>query len=213
MRPRRQQSRASRRLPVRVWQTLPMAGWLLIAQPLAQADNAPANTMPTSAGSVNRPFELYSAALHPNQDVPHAQVYNKGGCNGFNHSPDLSWRNAPPGTRGFAVTVFDPDAPGRGWWHWAVAGIPANVHRLPANASGSGFLKSIGAIEARNDFGDDGYGGPCPPAGRVHRYIVTVWALRTQDLRLASGRPAAMFEHEISVAALAAARIIVTYTR
>jgi Raf kinase inhibitor-like YbhB/YbcL family protein len=158
-------------------------------------------------------FELHSAVLHPNQEVPDAQVYDKGGCGGANRSPELSWRNAPPATQGFAITVFDPDAPGRGWWHWAVAGIPPNVNHVPVNASASGYIKSIGAIEARNDYGDDGYGGPCPPPGKPHRYVVTVWALRTQDLRIASGRPAAMFEHEISVAALAAARIIVTYGR
>jgi Raf kinase inhibitor-like YbhB/YbcL family protein len=145
--------------------------------------------------------------------MPDAQLYDKGGCGGGNRSPELSWRNAPPATRAFAVTVFDPDAPGRGWWHWAVAGIPPNINHLPLNASASGYIKSIGAIEARNDYGDEGYGGPCPPPGKPHRYVVTVWALRTQDLRIANGRPAAMFEHEISVAALAAARIIVTYGR
>jgi Raf kinase inhibitor-like YbhB/YbcL family protein len=209
MRPRCQHP-ASPTLRARAWRAIPATALFIVAHAFAQTG---ANASAAGASSPSTPFELRSVALHPNQVVSDAQVYNKEGCTGENHSPELSWRNAPPDTRGFAVTVFDPDAPGRGWWHWAVAGIPPTVNHLPANASASGYLKSIGAIEARNDFGDDGYGGPCPPPGKAHRYIVTVWALRTQDLRLASGRPAAMFEHEISVAALAAARIIVTYQR
>lgn len=211
MRPRRKQPQAFHHPRVCAWQAIPAAGLLVVAQALAQASGR--NAASSTADTRNGAFELRSAALRPSQGIPNAQVYNKAGCSGLNRSPDLSWHNAPPGTKGFAVTVFDPDAPGRGWWHWAVAGIPANVHRLPTNASASGFLKSIGAIEARNDYGEDGYGGPCPVAGKTHRYIVTVWALRTEDLRLAAGRPAAMFEHEISVAALAAARIIVHYAR
>lgn len=159
------------------------------------------------------PFTLTSTALHAGGMVDAAQVFDQDDCKGGNRSPDLSWRNAPPGTRSFAITLFDPDAPGRGWWHWAVAGIPASVDRLPENASSSGFLTKMGAVEARNDFDIDGYGGPCPPAGKPHRYVVTVYALSTADLRLAQGRPALMFEHEIGTATLGSARIVVNYGR
>jgi Raf kinase inhibitor-like YbhB/YbcL family protein len=84
---------------------------------------------------------------------------------------------------------------------------------LPENASASGYVKKIGAVEGRNDFDIDGYGGPCPPAGKAHRYVVTVYALNTTDLRLAQGRPALMFDHEIGTATLGSARIVVNYGR
>ncbi|MCX4166142.1 MULTISPECIES: YbhB/YbcL family Raf kinase inhibitor-like protein [Paraburkholderia] len=159
------------------------------------------------------PFSLTSASFHNGGTVDTAQVYGQDDCKGGNRSPQLSWQDPPTGTRSFAVTVFDPDAPGRGWWHWAVAGIPATVEQLPENASASGLLKKLGAVEARNDFDDEGYSGPCPPPGKPHHYIVTVYALDTVDLRLAQGRPALMFDHEISTATLGYARMTVTYGR
>lgn len=158
-------------------------------------------------------FGLASTSLHAGKAVDAAQVFDQDDCKGANRSPQLSWHDAPAGTRSFAVTMFDLDAPGRGWWHWAVAGIPATVDRLPENASASGYLQKLGAIEARNDFGTDGYGGPCPPAGKPHQYVVTVYALSTANLRLASGRPALMFDHEIGTATLGSARMTVTYGR
>jgi Raf kinase inhibitor-like YbhB/YbcL family protein len=158
-------------------------------------------------------FSVTSASFKPGGTVQAAQVFNQDDCKGGNRSPELTWHDAPPGTRSFAVTMFDQDAPGRGWWHWAVAGIPATVSSLPENASSSGFLTKLGAVEARNDFDTDGYGGPCPPAGKPHRYIVTVYALSTADLRLAQGRPALMFDHEIGTAALGSARMEVNYGR
>ena len=158
-------------------------------------------------------FTVTSSDLHDGAAIGKAQVYDHGECKGGNVSPQLSWRNPPAGTKSFAVTIFDIDAPGPGWWHWAVAGIPPNVTALPANASGSGYLGTIGARQARNDWGDVGYGGPCPPPGKPHRYIVTVFALNTVDLRLAQGRHALMFDHEINTALLAKASLTVTYQR
>jgi Raf kinase inhibitor-like YbhB/YbcL family protein len=157
-------------------------------------------------------FTLTSASFHSGK-VEATQVFNQADCKGGNRSPQLTWRDAPAGTRSFAITMFDQDAPGRGWWHWAVAGIPAKLDSLPENASSSGFLTKLGAVEARNDFDTDGYGGPCPPPGKPHRYIVTVYALSTADLRLAQGRPALMFDHEIGTASLGSARMVVTYGR
>ncbi|MFL9965333.1 YbhB/YbcL family Raf kinase inhibitor-like protein [Paraburkholderia sediminicola] len=158
-------------------------------------------------------FTLTSASFHPGGTVDDAQVFNLDDCKGGNRSPQLTWRDAPAGTRSFAITMFDQDAPGRGWWHWAVAGIPAKVDSLPENASASGFLSKLGAVQARNDFDTDGYGGPCPPPGKPHRYIITVYALGTADLRLAQGRPALMFDHEIGTAALGSAKMVVSYGR
>lgn len=158
-------------------------------------------------------FTVTSSDLREGARVGNAQVYNQDECKGGNASPQLSWRNAPAGTKSFAVTVFDLDAPGPGWWHWAVADIPNTIESLPSNASASGYLKRIGAIEARNDYGDVGYGGPCPPPGKPHRYVVTVFALNTADLRLGPARHALMFDHEINTSVLAKAHITVIYGR
>lgn len=155
------------------------------------------------------PFSISSPDFVPGGTLHLAQMYNLGGCKGGNRSPALSWRDAPPGTVGFAITLHDIDTPGRGWWHWAVANIPASIKRLDGNASASGALAALGAVEARNDFDSDGYGGPCPPAGTVHRYVLTVYALKTMNLRVAAGRPAPFFEHEILDGALAHATIVV----
>ena len=165
------------------------------------------------AASADTAFTVTSASLRAGGTVDNAQVFDRNDCKGLNRSPQLNWHNPPDGTRSFAVTMFDPDSPGRGWWHWAVVGIPANVDRLPENASASGFLKNLGAVEARNDFDIDGYGGPCPPPGKPHRYVITVYALNTSNLRLAQGRPSLMFDHEISTATLGYARMTVTYGR
>jgi len=169
-----------------------------------------ATVMPAAAAGK---FTLTSANLRDGGTVETNQVFDRANCRGANRSPQLSWSNPPEGTRGFAVTMFDPDSPGRGWWHWAVAGLPANVHALPENASASGHVAKLGAVEARNDFDVDGYGGPCPPPGKPHRYVVTVYALNVENPRLAQGRPAAMFEREIRASTLGTATITVTYGR
>src|SRR2546429_5877659 len=98
------------------------------------------------------------------------------GCAGNNQSPHLAWPEAPAGTKSFAITCFDPDAPtGSGFWHWLVVNIPPNVTELAVDAGNpkSGKLPK-GALQTRTDFGAPGYGGPCPPArGHPHRYLFT----------------------------------------
>lgn len=158
-------------------------------------------------------FSLSSENFSDGGKIGAQQVFNAAGCNGPNRSPELSWRNPPAGTRSFAVTIFDRDAPGRGWWHWAVVNLPARVTNLPENASASGALRPLGAVEARNDFNVDGYGGPCPPPGAPHRYVVTVYALRVDSLRLVQGRPAALFDREIGGVVLGRAQLSGTYSR
>ncbi|MGI4812563.1 MAG: YbhB/YbcL family Raf kinase inhibitor-like protein [Janthinobacterium lividum] len=158
-------------------------------------------------------FVVSAPGLHDGGMVSPQQLYDRGGCHGANISPALNWQHAPAGTKSFAVTVFDPDAPGRGWWHWAVANIPASIHALPANASASGALAALGAIQARNDFDDEGYSGPCPPPGAVHHYDITVYALKDAALPVVAGRPALFFEHEILDAVLAKARMRLSFQR
>ncbi|CAM2150294.1 YbhB/YbcL family Raf kinase inhibitor-like protein [Pararobbsia alpina] len=158
-------------------------------------------------------FALTSPDMPVGSTMPLTHVLNGNGCSGANQSPALEWHNPPPGTAGFAVSVFDPDAPGRGFWHWSVFGIPPGTHSLPLNAAASGALKALGAIQAQNDWGDDGYGGPCPPPGRAHHYVISVHALRDIRTSLQDGRPAAVFAHEIDALEIGKASLTVTYGR
>lgn len=121
-----------------------------------------------------------------------AQAWNGDGCTGGNLSPALSWWGAPAGTRSFAVGMIDLDAPGRkGFWHWLAFDIPASVLSLPADAgAASGAHLPRGGIQAANDYGARGYGGPCPPPGETHRYLITVYALNRDTLDINPEQPA-----------------------
>lgn len=144
------------------------------------------------------------------------QVFNGFGCTGGNKSPHLSWSNAPDGTKSFALTMYDPDAPtGSGWWHWVVFDIPAEVKSLP---SGAGSLDGKGmpqfAIQSLTDFGATGYGGPCPPPGHgPHQYIVTIYALKTDKLGLDERAGAAMVGFNLNQHTLAKASLVFYYAR
>lgn len=135
------------------------------------------------------------------------------GCAGGNVSPQLSWSGAPEGTRSFAVTCYDPDAPtGSGFWHWVVANIPADVTSLDAGASGKGMPK--GALETRTDTGQTGYAGPCPPEGdHPHRYIFTVHAVKVDALPVEADTPAAVVGFQLHFNTLEKATLMGLYKR
>src|SRR6266567_2775664 len=112
-------------------------------------------------------MSLTSTDLKEGATIANEQVFKGFGCTGGNVSPALRWSGAPAGTKSFAVTMYDPDAPtGSGWWHWVVYNIPAAVTSLPAGAGDPGKnLLAAGATQGNTDFGAAGYGGPCPPPG------------------------------------------------
>ncbi len=138
------------------------------------------------------------------------------GCTGKNQSPQLSWANAPEGTKSFAITMYDPDAPtGSGWWHWLVFDVPADMTELMSNAGNlDANMLPEGIIQSITDYGAKGYGGPCPPEGHgVHQYIITVYALKTASLGLDANTNAAIVGFNIWGNTLAKASLVFYYER
>ena len=161
-------------------------------------------------------FKLISPQMKEGGRFSNEQVFNGFGCTGKNISPALQWKDAPKGTKSFAVTVYDPDAPtGSGWWHWIIFNIPGNVERLPENAGdpASGSAPK-GSVQSRTDFGKPGFGGACPPVGdKPHRYQFTVYALNTERLDLDANATGAMTGFFLKQHALAKAILTVYYSR
>jgi hypothetical protein len=161
-------------------------------------------------------FRLTSPTVKDGGIVGNEHVFNGFGCSGGNVSPELRWERAPGETKSFAVTVYDPDAPtGSGWWHWVIFNIPPGVTSLPAGAGkpdGGGAPK--GSVQSMTDFGQPGYGGPCPPKGdKPHRYIFTVYALKVDQLPLKRDASGAMAGFHLNQNALGKASFTATYGR
>ncbi len=188
-------------------------------------------------------FTLTSPDVAAGARVGERHVFNGFGCSGQNVSPALAWRNAPAGTRSYAVTVYDPDAPtGSGWWHWVVYNIPAGVTSLAAGAGSAGAGSAgagsagagsagaggagaagadsgaarlpAGAVQGNTDYGAPGYGGPCPPPGdRPHRYVFTVHALKVERLDVPANATAALVGFNLNANRLASASLTARYGR
>lgn len=157
-------------------------------------------------------FTVQSPDVSEGQSIDAPFLYKGLGCTGSNTSPQLSWKNPPAGTRSFAVTVNDLDAPsGNGWWHWMVVNLPAKTSVIEHGAS-RGSLP-VGALQIRNDFGQNGYGGPCPPPGKLHRYEFTVWALKVDKLKLEASAGGALSSFVIKQNALGQAKLTAQYER
>jgi Raf kinase inhibitor-like YbhB/YbcL family protein len=161
-------------------------------------------------------FKLSSPEIKANHMIPKSFEFNGFGCSGDNKSPALKWSGAPKGTKSFAVTVYDPDAPtGSGWWHWVVINIPADVTELASNA---GALNSTtlpkGAVQGRADYGTAAWGGTCPPQGdKPHRYIFTVYALKTDKIDVPADATAALTGFMIHANTLGKASFTAKYGR
>ena len=167
---------------------------------------------PVGAGA----FSVESAEVKPDATIAAAHVYKGFGCEGGNVSPSLAWKDAPAGTRSFAVTVFDPDAPtDSGWWHWIVFNIPSDVTSLPAGAGDPASGKAPkGATQSKSDFGQQGYGGPCPPQGdKPHRYVFTVYALKVDRIDAEENASGAKIRSLLEANKLAKASLTATYGR
>jgi Raf kinase inhibitor-like YbhB/YbcL family protein len=138
------------------------------------------------------------------------------GCAGGNKSPHLAWSGAPAGTKSFALTCFDPDAPtGSGFWHWVVVNIPASVSELPLGAgSADGKLLPAGALQTRTDYGTACYGGPCPPEGdHPHRYLFTLHAVGVDALPVTADTSAAVIGFQLHFNTLAKSSLMGLFKR
>ena len=169
-----------------------------------------------SLGAHAAQFSVSSDDIRDGQPLSQREVFRGFGCEGDNTPPELSWKNAPPGTRSFAVTVYDPDAPtGSGWWHWTLVNLPSTTQGLPRGAgSPSGEQLPPGAVQGRTDYGQPGFGGACPPPGdKPHRYQFTVWALKVDKLPLDAQASGAMVGYMLNANALAKATLTATYGR
>ena len=157
-------------------------------------------------------FKVTSQSFEDGQPWGNDQVSGIMGAGGSDISPQLSWSGFPEETRSFAVTVYDPDAPtASGFWHWAVANLPATVTDLPAGAGDGSGLPGNALILA-NDAGAKRFIGAAPPAGHgVHRYIVAVHAVGVEKLDLPAEATPAYLGFNLFGNAIARALITGTY--
>ncbi len=161
-------------------------------------------------------FELVSSDIQTGKPMPKAQEFKGFGCNGGNISPQLAWRDVPKGTKSFAVTAYDPDAPtGSGWWHWVAYNIPADVRELPSNAGNpAAQLAPTGMVQHRTDYGTTGFGGACPPKGdKAHRYQFRVFALDVDHLEIDPNSSDALVGFMINTHKIGEAQLEALYQR
>ena len=157
-------------------------------------------------------FAVTSESFEDGATLPDRHVYDDGGYPGANMSPHLAWSGFPEETESFVVTCFDPDAPTpSGFWHWAVAGIPADVTELPEGA-GDGTNLPEGVFQLTNDTGSRGYAGAAPPEGdRPHRYIFAVHAIEGDPLAIDDSVTPAVLSFNAVFQTAARATITATY--
>jgi Raf kinase inhibitor-like YbhB/YbcL family protein len=131
-----------------------------------------------TAGGADQPnppkvmnFQITSTAFSEGQPIP-----AKYSCEGRDISPSLAWTNTPTNTKSFALIMDDPDAPMGIWVHWVLYDLPANTTGLPEDVAKTEII-SNGAKQGMNTWPRLGYGGPCPPPGKPHRYFFKLYAL------------------------------------
>lgn len=128
---------------------------------------------------------------------------------GANLAPGLEWLGQPAGTKSFTLIVDDPDAPNGTWNHWLLYDIPCSLNNLA-----QGHKPGGSGVSGTNDFGQEGYGGPCPPKGHgPHRYFFKLHALDVPSLGLVRGSRRADIDRALEGHVLAEARHMGRYER
>ncbi|MBB5191042.1 hypothetical protein HNQ50_001765 [Silvimonas terrae] len=173
------------------------AGALLLATGLSQAASFTVTSHDVTPGTLNP-----------------KQIAYGDGCKGQNLSPDLAWHNPPAGTQGYAIVVWDPDAPGaRTWYHWVLFDIRASVSSVAGNTGEyNSKILPAGALQGRNSSGSNSYSGACPPAGdKPHHYHFTVYALKTGKLAAEASDSPDNLADKIKAQALGNAEVVATF--
>jgi Raf kinase inhibitor-like YbhB/YbcL family protein len=116
-------------------------------------------------------ISISSEAFKENGTIPDEYT-----CEGEDISPPLSWQGLPAGTKSIALIMDDPDAPGRTFVHWVIYNIPGSMQKLAKGIPKKEKLDD-GSRQGMTDFGRAGYGGPCPPRGKPHRYFFKIYAI------------------------------------
>jgi len=132
-------------------------------------------------------------------------------CDAKNVSPPLKWSGVPAGAKSLALIVDDPDAPVGTWVHWVLYDLPATSSELAEDMPKSQYVTG-GAKQGLNDFRHLGYGGPCPPPGKGHRYFFKLYALDTL-LDLKPGLTKKDVEAAMAKHILAQGQLMGTYQR
>jgi hypothetical protein len=159
-------------------------------------------TLTAAMNSGGQTMKLSSKAFPDGGKIP--LEYVMPGAGGDNVSIPLSWTAPPEGTKSLALSIVDPHPVARNWVHWLVINLPAKTTGLPEGASGRGM--PAGAMELRNSFGSQGYGGPQPPPGTGdHPYVVTIYALNVSRLNLSGNPSLAAFQKALEGKVLASA--------
>ena len=162
----------------------------------------------TMANALVTSLDISSETVRDNSFMAAQQASDK--CGGENISPDLKWSGMPQGAKSLALIVHDPDAPvEHGWYHWIVVDIPVKVTGI---AKGAKFAKP--AREIATNYGNPGYGGPCPPVGHgVHHYNFTLYALDIKKIKLTPEMKPYEVEAAVKAHAIAQATITGLYER
>lgn len=158
-----------------------------------------------AAAQSDSKFSISTSSFQPNGDIPTRYT-----CSGDNLSPALAWTDPPAGTESLVLIVDDPDAPGGVFNHWVLYDLARSARRLPEGVPRKADPE--GARQGRNGFNELGYGGPCPPPGRVHRYYFRLYAL-DRKLELAAGASKSAVEKAVQGHVLAQAEVMGRFKR
>ena len=149
---------------------------------------------------------LESSAFEDGAPIP-----DKHTCDAEDLSPPLTWGPPPEGTQSWALICDDPDAPMGTWVHWVLYGLPADTTSLSEGVPTDEVVEDV-ALQGKNDFTRIGYGGPCPPPGKPHRYVFKLYALDS-ELDLKPGAKKKDLEKAMKGHVLAQGQLVGRYQR
>jgi hypothetical protein len=160
-------------------------------------------------------LQLQVAGLKANDVIPQKFVYNHAGCSGDNISPEVTWHGVPASAKSLALVVWDQDAPvSGGFYHWAILNLPPGTKSLAEGAGNvTGHKVPAGSVQLVNDWGDSGYGGPCPPGHSRHRYHFILYAVGVDQLPVTARTKISDAAAQVKQAAVASAEVVLVYGR